>query len=177
MLAAGASGAWMGTAFAGCSESLASESARQVLLQSVETDTVTTSVFDVALGYPWPSRFPERVLRNEFWDRGRDARIHLPQVRRLVPNCWQHGRKATTASPTWTLVRESECSPRSAPLLRCWSDCVLALLTCCDRGRSSAQNHRRESRRVDPGSRKSGVTAQQVTARRHKSRRLCELDD
>jgi len=24
---------------------------------------------NVALGYPWPSRYPERVLRNEFWER------------------------------------------------------------------------------------------------------------
>jgi nitronate monooxygenase len=69
VLAAGASGAWLGTAFAACPESLASESARTAMLQAVETDTVTTSVFDVALGYDWPSRFPARVLRNDFWQR------------------------------------------------------------------------------------------------------------
>ena len=46
-------------------------------------DTLNTRVFDAALGYPWPARFPERVLRNDFtdaWD-GRtpddDARAQL----------------------------------------------------------------------------------------------------
>jgi nitronate monooxygenase len=69
VLAAGASAAWMGTAFAACTESLSSESARDALVRAAETDTVTTRVFDVLLGYPWPDRFPERVLRNEFSER------------------------------------------------------------------------------------------------------------
>lgn len=69
VLAAGASGAWLGTAFAACAESLASQSIREALLQAGETDTVTTRVFDVALGYAWPSKFPSRVLRNDFSDQ------------------------------------------------------------------------------------------------------------
>ena len=68
VLAAGASGAWLGTAFAACTESLASDRSREAMLRAAETDTVTTSVFDVALGYDWPSRFGERVLRND-WER------------------------------------------------------------------------------------------------------------
>lgn len=69
VLAAGASGVWLGTSFAACPESLATDSARHALLQSAETDTVTTDVFDVALGYSWPCKFDERVLRNDFWLR------------------------------------------------------------------------------------------------------------
>src|SRR5664280_745743 len=69
VLAAGASGAWMGTAFAACPESLASNATRLALVAASATDTVTTRVFDVALGYPWPARFPERVLRSNFWKR------------------------------------------------------------------------------------------------------------
>jgi len=69
VLAAGAAGAWLGTAFTACPESLASDAARSALLAAKETDTVTTRVFDVALDYPWPTRYPERVLRNEFWER------------------------------------------------------------------------------------------------------------
>jgi nitronate monooxygenase len=65
VLAAGASGAWIGTAFSACPEALTSPAARDALLRASETDTVTTSVCDIALGYPWPSRFPERVLRSE----------------------------------------------------------------------------------------------------------------
>jgi nitronate monooxygenase len=28
-----------------------------------------TRVFDIALEYPWPIKYPERILRNEFWER------------------------------------------------------------------------------------------------------------
>ena len=66
VLAAGASGAWLGTAFAACPESQATDAARRVLLGASDRDTVTTTVFDVALGYPWPPEYPERVLCNGF---------------------------------------------------------------------------------------------------------------
>ncbi|MDG4663756.1 nitronate monooxygenase [Mycobacterium sp. 236(2023)] len=86
VLAAGASGAWIGTAFAACRESLLPEEARQVLVDARAEDTLTTRVFDVALGYPWPETLPERVVRNVFtdaWD-GRipddDARARLLQA-------------------------------------------------------------------------------------------------
>jgi nitronate monooxygenase len=69
VLAAGASGAWIGTAFAACVESLYAESARRTLLQAQETDTVTTRIFDIALGYDWPHAYEERVLRNQFSDQ------------------------------------------------------------------------------------------------------------
>lgn len=77
VLAAGASGAWLGTAFAACSESLASDAARDAMMRASETDTVTTRIFDVALGYEWPSRFEERVLRNDFFEywSGRDEAL------------------------------------------------------------------------------------------------------
>jgi nitronate monooxygenase len=69
VLAAGAAGAWMGTAFAACWESAISETARVALFQAEGTDTVTTTVFDTALGYPWPAKYPERVLQNQLWQR------------------------------------------------------------------------------------------------------------
>ena len=77
VLAAGASGAWLGTAFAVCPESLSSDAARSALVAAKDTATVTTSVFDVALGYPWPAQYPERVLRNGFWERwkGREEQL------------------------------------------------------------------------------------------------------
>jgi nitronate monooxygenase len=68
VLAAGASGAWMGTAFATCNESMASGAARDAMVRASETDTVTTRVFDIALGCEWPSRFEERALRNDFFE-------------------------------------------------------------------------------------------------------------
>ena len=69
VLAAGASAAWLGTAFTACPESLLSDATRNQLLAANGTDTVTTRVFDIALGYAWPPSLPERVLRNDFSDR------------------------------------------------------------------------------------------------------------
>ncbi|KUI02960.1 2-nitropropane dioxygenase [Mycolicibacterium acapulense] len=77
VLAAGASGAWLGTAFTTCTEATTSDGARRQLLRASGDDTETTRVFDIALEYPWPATLPERVLRNEFVDRfdGRDELI------------------------------------------------------------------------------------------------------
>lgn len=62
VLAAGASGAWIGTAFAACTESLLPEHAREQMIAAGENDTVYTRAYDIALGLPWPSRYGERVL-------------------------------------------------------------------------------------------------------------------
>ena len=77
VLAAGASGAWLGTAFCACIETLSSDNARRALLAAQDTDTMITRVFDVALGYRWPAQCPERVLRNGFADRwvGREEEL------------------------------------------------------------------------------------------------------
>ncbi len=77
VLAAGAAGAWIGTAFAACAETLTPDPARQVLLAAEDTDTVLTRVFDLAQGYSWPPELPERVVRDELgsaWD-GREDQL------------------------------------------------------------------------------------------------------
>ncbi|WP_372494034.1 nitronate monooxygenase [Mycolicibacterium neoaurum] len=61
VLAAGASGAWIGTLFAACPQALTSESARAELVAG--HDTELTSAHDIAAGYRWPANIPERVLR------------------------------------------------------------------------------------------------------------------
>ncbi|MCT7660787.1 NAD(P)H-dependent flavin oxidoreductase [Mycobacterium deserti] len=68
-LAAGASGVWLGTAFAACTEAATPAGVRDLLLAAPADATVTTRLFDVAQEYPWPTTIPERVLRNEFVDR------------------------------------------------------------------------------------------------------------
>nr|WP_264010165.1 nitronate monooxygenase [Mycolicibacterium flavescens] len=77
VLAAGAAGAWVGTAFAVCPEATTAPGARAALLAAPGDATTTTRAFDVALQYPWPATLPERVLRNEFVDRfdGREQTI------------------------------------------------------------------------------------------------------
>jgi nitronate monooxygenase len=69
VLAAGACGAWLGTAFCACTETLLSDRACRELLAAQDIDTVSTRVFDIAERYPWPATIPERVLRNRFTDR------------------------------------------------------------------------------------------------------------
>jgi nitronate monooxygenase len=94
VLAAGASGAWIGTAFSACPESLTPPAARDALLRASETDTITTSVYDIALGYPWPSRFPERVLRSDAlveWTRHEDELATNPKARAAVANAVARG--------------------------------------------------------------------------------------
>jgi nitronate monooxygenase len=66
VLAAGASGAWLGTCMAACSEASSSDGARRALIAAHETDTTTTQVFDVGRQRPWPARFPSRVLDNDY---------------------------------------------------------------------------------------------------------------
>ncbi|MEU1209764.1 nitronate monooxygenase [Nocardia sp. NPDC005825] len=66
VLAAGAAGAWLGTALAAAEESLLAPGGRRALLAARGTDTIVTRVFDVGMELPWPQRFPARVLRNDF---------------------------------------------------------------------------------------------------------------
>lgn len=63
VLAAGAAGAWVGTAFAACAEALTPATAREALLAADGSATELTSEYDVAAGYRWPGGIPERVLR------------------------------------------------------------------------------------------------------------------
>jgi nitronate monooxygenase len=76
VLAAGASGAWVGTRLAACPEALTGDGSRRALIAARATDTAVTRVFDLAKGLPWPARFPARVLVNDFvarWTGEEDA--------------------------------------------------------------------------------------------------------
>ncbi len=76
VLAAGASGAWVGTRLAACPEALTGRGSRRALIAARATDTAVTRVFDIAAGRPWPARFPSRVLANDFvarWTGSEDA--------------------------------------------------------------------------------------------------------
>ena len=69
VLAAGAAGAWVGTAFLACTEAATSAGARELLLASSDTDTAYGRVFDVGQRLPWPPEYGGRALRNAFFDR------------------------------------------------------------------------------------------------------------
>ena len=89
VLVAGAAGAWIGTPFLSCSEATNSAAARERVRQASGDRTVLTSAFDIALGLPWPSRWPGRALVNEFTElwHGRESELRgdtraAEQVRR-----------------------------------------------------------------------------------------------
>ncbi|MEV6065443.1 nitronate monooxygenase [Nocardia sp. NPDC052001] len=81
-LAAGASGAWLGTCLAACTESLLAEPERQAMVAAQGRDAVVTRLFDVAKGLPWPAHFPARLLRNAFTDRWSERIGDLPDQAR-----------------------------------------------------------------------------------------------
>jgi nitronate monooxygenase len=77
VLAAGAAGAWVGTAFLTCLEAQTGPAARAHLLTATDTDTAYGQVFDVAQRLAWPADYGARSLRNQFFDRwvGREEEL------------------------------------------------------------------------------------------------------
>ena len=83
VLAAGASGAWLGTVLSASPEALTTDASRRALVAARETDTARTRVFDIVRGLPWSKRFPSRVLRNDFvarWSGHEDALAKNPDA-------------------------------------------------------------------------------------------------
>ncbi|NUR97787.1 MAG: nitronate monooxygenase [Kribbellaceae bacterium] len=68
VLAAGAAGGWIGTAFITCVEAQTKEPARRRIIEADETDTVYGTVFDAASRLGWPDEFGGRALRNAYFD-------------------------------------------------------------------------------------------------------------
>jgi nitronate monooxygenase len=77
VLAAGAAGAWIGTALLACPEALNDPQARARIRAARETDTVYTRIFDAAMRIPWPPQYGGRALANEFSRRwaGREGEL------------------------------------------------------------------------------------------------------
>ncbi|MGQ0849122.1 MAG: NAD(P)H-dependent flavin oxidoreductase [Actinomycetota bacterium] len=69
VLAAGAAGAWVGTAFLGCVETSWSEEARRRVIEAGDGATIYTRSFDVGLRLDWPPLYGGRALHNTFSDR------------------------------------------------------------------------------------------------------------
>ena len=86
VLAAGAVGAWVGTAFLGCVETAWSEAARQSVIAAGDGDTIYTRSFDVGLRIDWPEEFGGRALRNRFSDtwHGREADLATDEEARDI---------------------------------------------------------------------------------------------
>ncbi|MDQ4085606.1 MAG: nitronate monooxygenase [Actinomycetota bacterium] len=68
VLAAGAAGAWVGTAFLTCREALTVDRVAAHLADVDETGTAYGTVFDTASAAGWPAEYGGRAVRNEFFD-------------------------------------------------------------------------------------------------------------
>lgn len=77
VLAAGACGAWVGTAFLTCREALTADDVAARLADVDETGTAYGTVFDTASGAGWPQEFGGRAVRNAFFDtwEGRETAL------------------------------------------------------------------------------------------------------
>jgi len=77
VLAAGAAGAWVGTAFLTSRESLTADVVAARLAEVDETGTEYGTVFDIASGLGWPPEFGGRAVRNAFFEtwEGRETEL------------------------------------------------------------------------------------------------------
>ena len=78
------SGAWVGTAFLGCSETMWSPARRSKVLAADLDSTIYTRVYDIAMQQPWPAQYGGRVVRNAFtdtWHGREDELAATPSVR------------------------------------------------------------------------------------------------
>jgi len=77
VLAAGASGAWIGTPFLLASESRTPEAAKALIARSNETQTIRTSVYDRLQRSGWTPEFAGRAIRNPFVERWHEREDEL----------------------------------------------------------------------------------------------------
>jgi nitronate monooxygenase len=78
VLAMGADGAWIGSAFIATTEaSPADERTKDLIVASDGADTVLTHAYDILDGLPWPAGIGDRVRANKFTERweGKDAAL------------------------------------------------------------------------------------------------------
>jgi nitronate monooxygenase len=83
VLAAGAVGAWVGTAFLGCPENAWSPARRSKVLAADLDDTIYTHAYDIAMQQPWPPQYGGRVVRNTFtatWHGREDELAATPSM-------------------------------------------------------------------------------------------------
>ncbi|GAC1533567.1 MAG: nitronate monooxygenase [Candidatus Velthaea sp.] len=84
VIAAGAEGAWLGTAFTATTESMSSPEARRTIVAAREDQTVLTALFDRMQNLAWPARYPGRALANDFtarWHASPDQAAADPHAR------------------------------------------------------------------------------------------------
>jgi nitronate monooxygenase len=129
VLAAGASGAWIGTPFLLAQEARNSSAARERIAASDETQTIYTRVYDRVQHKGWPHEFGGRALRTEFlerWTNREDDLMHDAQaLEQFNPDekiyAGQSVGLLNRVKPAADIVREI-AQQAEARLIRCASD-------------------------------------------------------
>jgi nitronate monooxygenase len=90
VLAAGAAGAWVGTPFLACDESLYDEAAKSAVLTADLDGTIYTTVYDIGRQVPWPAQFGGRALRSGYADKwhGREEELRADPTPPDTPTVW-----------------------------------------------------------------------------------------
>ena len=88
VLAAGADGAWLGTAFLATPESEVRDEHRQLIVASDGNDTVFSKVYDIISGVSWPDPIGVRTRANAFTARWHGREEELRRRRPEVVTEW-----------------------------------------------------------------------------------------
>jgi nitronate monooxygenase len=77
VLMLGAEGAWMGTRFVACVESISDDLSKRRIVESGTDDFILTRVYDIVRDAPFPESVGERIWRNTFTDtwHGREDEV------------------------------------------------------------------------------------------------------
>jgi len=110
VLAAGAAGGWVGTAFLTTNESAYQDGHKDAVVGAELDSSVYTTVFDIGRGSPWPEEFGGRALRNSYSDTWlhRDDELRANPVRTEEPIVWagQVAGLVTSRRPAAEVVSE-----------------------------------------------------------------------
>ena len=90
VIAAGAAGAWVGSAFTTSVEASSPDASKSAIVAATETDTIYTTVLDLGRGANWPADYGGRAIRNAFADtwHGREEELRQSGVRSDEPAVW-----------------------------------------------------------------------------------------
>ncbi len=110
VLAAGAAGAWVGTAFTVATEATTAAEAKRAITAAGLTDTTYTTVLDIGRGIPWPSEYGGRALRHPYAEKwhGREDELRADPEPMDQPAVWagQAAGLVTAPRSAADIVRE-----------------------------------------------------------------------
>ena len=139
VLAAGAEGAWIGTAFVATTEAVeVPEPFKEVIVRSDGEDTVFTPVYDLIDNASWPEGVAARVYKNPFVSRwlGREGEIEAHRE-----------ELSTDAAVAWANQDPAGASVymgASAGLVKAIRPAAEVLIEVCSQAESILQNRRQE---------------------------------